>query len=148
MSPLLEEKIRTEIIEAGIDDRFAPGAYEFVLGGLAFQQIAPFLSRDVQAQSAGQELSIALLMLAHHQYGLMARRVLENWGIRSTEDLGCIAHNMVCIGLIPRPSDVSTDDFYNVMNIESFYNVMHNDCFKLPLRNIDDEIFRDDDDKK
>jgi hypothetical protein len=30
----LNEKIREEIIESGIDDRYRTGAYEFVLSGL------------------------------------------------------------------------------------------------------------------
>jgi len=116
----LTEKIREEIIDSGVDDRYRTGAYEFVLSGLEFYQSKLGERRHV----SGQELSKALLMFAHKQFGPMAQSVLTYWGVRTTGDLGCIVYNMIRIGMMGKQPGDSLDDFFDVVDIQAAFGAM------------------------
>ena len=119
------EKIRDEIIESGIDDRYKTGAYEFVLNGLDF-----YISKIGEKRHvSGQELSMGLLAFSHKQHGLMAKSVLANWGIRTTDDFGYIVYNMINIGLMSKQPNDALDDFFDVMDVDSFFDSV--DCFEI-----------------
>jgi len=125
VSPQIIDKVRNEIIEGGLDDRYKINAYEFVLNGLDF-----YISKIGEKRHVtGQELSIGLLSFAHKQFGLMARSVLNNWGIEATDDFGYIVYNMIRVGLMSRQPDDSLDDFFDVMDTNSFFDSV--DCFNM-----------------
>jgi len=121
----LAEKIREEIIDSGIDDRYRTGAYEFVLSGLEFYQSKIGEKRHV----TGQELSRALLMFAHKQFGPLALSVFNYWGVRTTGDLGCIVYNMIRIGMMGKQPKDSLDDFFDVVDIPMAFGAM--ECFSV-----------------
>ncbi|MDR0306872.1 MAG: hypothetical protein LBI42_08560 [Chitinispirillales bacterium] len=123
----ITEKIRAEIIESGLDDRYKTGAYEFVLNGLDFYITKIGEKRHV----TGQELSMGLLAFAHKQYGLMAGSVLAHWGISVTDDFGYIVYNMIKIGLMSKQPNDTLDDFFDVMNVNSFFDSV--DCFETDI---------------
>ncbi len=56
--------------------------------------------------------------LALQQYGLMARTVLRQWGIRSTSDLGEIVYNLIRSGDLEQSPSDSRSDFDNLFNLE------------------------------
>jgi len=118
----LAEKIREEIIDSGMDDRYHTGAYEFVLSGLEFYQSKLGERRHV----TGQELSQALLMFAHKQFGPMALSVFGYWGVKTTGDLGCIVYNMIKIGMMGKQPGDSLDDFFDVTDIPTALGAMEN----------------------
>ena len=119
------EKVRTEIIESGFDNRYKTGAYEFVLNGLDF-----YISKIGEKRHvSGQELSMGLLSFAHKQFGLMARSVLAYWGVEATDDFGYIVYNMIKVGLMSKQPDDSLDDFFDVMDANSFFDSV--DCFEM-----------------
>jgi len=60
---------------------------------------------------SGQELCEALRKFALHQYGLLAKSVLEQWGIRSTSDFGSIVYNMIDIGLMRKSPEDRREHF-------------------------------------
>ncbi|MDR2693668.1 MAG: hypothetical protein LBB74_05580 [Chitinispirillales bacterium] len=112
--------IRKKIIESGLDTRYKTGAYEFVMGGLDFCATKSGENRHV----TGPELSKALLTLAHRQFGPMAKSVLNNWGIKKTDDFGCVVYNMIKVKILDkRPTD-SLDDFNNVIDMDALYNAV------------------------
>lgn len=116
-SAQIMDKIREEILESGLDDRYKLGAYEFVLNGLDF-----FLSKIGEKRHvSGQELSVGLLSFAEKQYGPLAKSVLENWGIHETDDFGYIVYNMINVGLMSRQPEDSLDDFFNVTDLASYF---------------------------
>jgi len=118
----LAEKIREEIIDSGVDDRYRPGAYEFVLSGLEFYQSKLGERRHI----SGQELSKALLMFAHKQFGPTAMSVFNYWGVKTTGDLGCIVYNMIRIGMMGKQPGDSLDDFFDVVDIQTALGAMEN----------------------
>ena len=68
------------------DVRYKPGAYEFVMEGLAFAQKKFKRERHV----TGGELLEALKDFSVQKFGPLAETVLSYWGVHSTEDFGHI----------------------------------------------------------
>jgi len=114
------DRIREKVIDGGLDARYKVGAYEFVMGGLDFCTTKIGENRHV----TGSELSKALLMLAHRQFGPMAKSVLNHWGIKKTDDFGCIVYNMIRVRILDkRPAD-SLDDFNDIIDIDALFKVI------------------------
>ena len=69
----------------------------------------------------GRELAQACRDLALERFGVMARLVLEHWGVMRTEDLGDIVFTLVSVGLlISQPTD-SRDDFADVFSFDEAF---------------------------
>ncbi len=84
------------------EPRFDEQAYLFVLAALEHCQSHLGARRHIN----GAELSRGCRDLALERYGLMARLVLEHWGVTSTADLGDIVFTLVDLGfLLSQPQD-------------------------------------------
>src|SRR5450759_1003822 len=86
------------------EPRFDEQAYLFVLSALEMCQAQLTVRRHI----TGVELARAARDLALERYGLMARVVLEHWGISSTADIGDIVFTLVDLGRNPRSTSVNT----------------------------------------
>lgn len=74
-----------------------------------------------QRHVTGQELCEAVRQYAVEQYGLMAKTVLNHWGIHSTSDLGEIVFNLIRIGRMRKtPRDVR-EDFDDVYDFDTAF---------------------------
>lgn len=71
---------------------------------------------------SGRELCIGLRDFALGQYGLLARTVLEQWGIERTDDFGEIVFAMVDAGLMRANDDDTTDDFSGVYQFDQAFD--------------------------
>ena len=119
------------------DRRYKIEAYQFVGAGLEHAQEnlglgKPAPRRRKGGSSAkkvaeegrpirhvsGQDLCVALKHLAHHQYGLMAKLVLANWGIHATSDFGEIVYNLIRIGKMSKSDHDRREDFNDVYDFE------------------------------
>ena len=99
------------------DARFTEHAYLFVLSALEFCQTRMIERRHI----SGPELARACRDLALDRYGVMARLVLEHWGVRSTADLGDIVFTLVDLGLlISQPND-TREDFLEVFDFDQAF---------------------------
>jgi uncharacterized repeat protein (TIGR04138 family) len=114
------------------DRRYKLEAYEFVRVGLNYAQghlqmgeesVVPETEQSFHegAESprrtrhiTGQQLCEALRQLALAQFGLMAKLVLADWGIRSTGDFGEIVYNLIKIGEMSKSEDDRREDFDDV----------------------------------
>ncbi|HLQ24225.1 MAG TPA: Minf_1886 family protein [Gemmatimonadales bacterium] len=86
--------------------RYDERAYLFVLATVEFVQARLPVRRHV----TGAELAVACRDLALEQFGLLARQVLEHWGITRTEDLGRVVFTLVEVGLlVTQPGDREQD---------------------------------------
>lgn len=119
------------------DPRYKIEAYQFVREGLDYaQEIMGFgaddetegdreVSEDEKRRPArhvtGGQLSHALRKFAIDQYGLMAKLVLNSWGLRSTSDFGSIVYNLIEIGLMSKSKSDRREDFDNVFDFDTAF---------------------------
>ena len=99
------------------ESRFDEHAYLFVLAALEFQQARLDQRRHID----GRELAGAVRDLALERYGVMARLVLEHWGVRATADVGDIVFTMVDLGLLMSQPTDSRLDFVDVYDFDQAF---------------------------
>ena len=100
------------------EPRFDEHAYLFVLSSLEFCQSRLTERRHI----TGRELAEACRDLARQRYGVLARMVLEYWGLTCTADLGDVVFTLVEMGLLlSQPSD-SREDFTDVFAFEDAFD--------------------------
>lgn len=92
--------------------------YLFVLAAIEFHQ-----SRlDVRRHVTAAELAWACRDFALQQFGLLARQVLEHWGVTRTEDLGRIVFTLVEVGLLVTQPDDRESDFAAVFDFTEAFD--------------------------
>lgn len=99
------------------EPRFHEHAYLFVLAALEFCQTRLEERRHI----TGRELAESCRALALDRYGVMARMVLEHWGVRCTADVGDIVFTLVDTGLLLSQPNDSRDDFVGVFDFEDAF---------------------------
>jgi len=100
------------------EPRFHESAYLFVLSALEFSQARLTERRHI----TGRELAEACRDLARQRFGVLARMVLEHWGVTSTADFGNIVFTLVDLGLLLSQATDTRDDFANVFNFEDAFD--------------------------
>lgn len=107
----------------GKDNRYAPGAYFFIIDALDFTARA--LNRGGKEGAArhvtGQELSEGTRKFALQQFGPMALTVLRTWGVRRTEDFGELVYNLIESGKLGRTEADRKEDFANGYDFEEAF---------------------------
>src|SRR6478672_12872454 len=99
------------------EPRFDERAYLFVLAALEHCQTRLIERRHI----TGPELAHACRELALQRFGVMARLVLDHWGVRETIDIGDIVFTLVEMGLlISQPQD-TRDDFFGVFEFATAF---------------------------
>jgi uncharacterized repeat protein (TIGR04138 family) len=89
---------------------YSETAYLFILVALHYT-----IERVGEARHiSGRELAEGCRDLAIERFGLMARSVLEFWGIRGTRDLGEIVFALVECGVLVKQDGDCVDDFCDV----------------------------------
>jgi uncharacterized repeat protein (TIGR04138 family) len=100
------------------ESRFDERAYLFVLSALEFCQKRLPERRHI----TGRELSIACRDLALERFGVMARLVLESWGVKSTADLGDVVFALVDLGLLMSQPTDTRDEFAAVYDFDQAFD--------------------------
>ena len=99
------------------DMRYREDAYEFVMESLSYTQKRFRCAKHV----SGQQLLMGMKELLLHKYGPMTIRVLEHWGIASTEDFGHIVFNLVENKVLSKTEDDDIGHFRNGYNFEEVF---------------------------
>jgi uncharacterized repeat protein (TIGR04138 family) len=111
------------------DRRYHFDAYVFVFEALRYAQEKMGLGApaDVDPDDpddqpdrhvTGQQLCEAMRRYAHHQYGYLAKQVLNHWGIHSTGDFGEIVFNLIEIGQMRKTAEDRREDFDDVFDFD------------------------------
>lgn len=113
------------------DPRYKLEAYQFVRDALAYAQDELGMGRKVdpneaddlpaEAHLTGQQLCEAIRQYALAQYGLMAKIVLNSWGVCETSDFGEIVYNLIRIGLMKKSDTDRREDFNDVYDFEEAF---------------------------
>ncbi|MGN6504016.1 MAG: Minf_1886 family protein [Tepidisphaeraceae bacterium] len=102
---------------------YAVDAYYFVQQGLALTA-AKHHGNGVVSNTrhiTGQQLCEGLRDLAIRQWGMMARTVLERWGVYTTLDFGRIVYAMIDAGFMGKTEDDRLEDFKNVYDFRTAF---------------------------
>ena len=100
------------------ESRYDERAYLFVLAALEFcQQHLP-----ERRHLTGRELAVGCRDLALHRYGVLARTVLDHWGIRDSSDLGEIVFTLVDLGLLMSQPQDTKEDFFAVFDFHTAFD--------------------------
>src|SRR4051812_33563065 len=100
-----------------VEPRFDERAYLFVLSALEFSQQRLPERRHI----TGKELSLACRDLALERFGVMARLVLESWGVTSSSDLGDAVFALVDLGLLMSQPTDSRNEFADVFDFDQAF---------------------------
>ena len=104
------------------DLRFSIDAYHFVQEGL--NHTLKSLKRGGQhahRHVSGQELLSGLREFALKEYGPMSKAVLNEWGIKTTDDFGQIVFNLVNASVLGKNDTDSPSDFKNVFSFDDAF---------------------------
>jgi uncharacterized repeat protein (TIGR04138 family) len=99
------------------DTRYKADAYEFVMQALSFTQQK--LTRPGHVTAA--ELLSGIRELIIQQYGVMAKSVLQHWGITQTADFGAIVFAMIEKKMLAKTDTDTLGDFNDVYDFESAF---------------------------
>ncbi len=89
------------------DPRYPREAYHFVRDALQFTNESTGEARHVSAR----ELLEGIRVLARQQFGPLAKWVLADWNIRTTDDFGNIVFNMIEAGEMGKTPQDDVSDF-------------------------------------
>lgn len=120
------------------DGRYHFESYIFIQQGLAYAQFElgmglprPFglegeeeeemTEPPPEAHLTGQQLCEAIRLYALDMYGLMAKVVLNSWGVETTGDFGNIVYHLIEIGEMTQSEDDRREDFANVYDFEQAF---------------------------
>jgi uncharacterized repeat protein (TIGR04138 family) len=112
------------------DQRYKLPAYQFIRDALTFAQEvlripelnrAQGLSGEAARHMTGQQLCEACRRYALEQYGMLAKIVLNNWGIFNTGDFGEIVYNLIAINQMRRSESDRREDFDDVFNFDDAF---------------------------
>ncbi len=96
------------------EPRFHERGYLFVLASLEYAQAR----RSERRHISGADLAHAVRDLAIERFGVLAREVLEYWGIRRTEDIGDVVFALVDLELLAAQPNDTRDDFVGVYEFD------------------------------
>jgi uncharacterized repeat protein (TIGR04138 family) len=120
------------------DGRYRVDAYLFVQQALAYAQLELGMGRPRpygvegeedqsdeatrgEAHLTGQQLCEAIRLYAAELYGLMAKVVLNSWGVHATRDFGEIVYNLIEIGEMTKSETDRPEDFEDVYDFDEAF---------------------------
>ena len=108
------------------DSRYPPEGYNFVRESLDHTLRLARLSPEQQSGDGhvdGQQLVEGFRRLALERFGPMAMVVLEEWGIRETDDVGEIVFNLIDEGVFGKNDTDTKQDFSALFDFEEAFAV-------------------------
>ena len=104
------------------DPRYKPAAYEFLFEALEFTRCRLAKQRGEQVRHvSARELLEGARLLAIQQFGLLARTVLNQWGLNSTSDFGEMVFNLIESGEMEKTDEDSRSDFDDVFDFDQAF---------------------------
>ena len=111
------------------DSRYSIHAYAFVFEVIAYTKKLQARARCLGQSPGGRPRNVMSPASegsarapappgARPDYGLLAKVVLRQWGIRSTSDLGEIVYNLIASGDLEKTPADSRSDFDGVFDLE------------------------------
>jgi uncharacterized repeat protein (TIGR04138 family) len=96
------------------DPRYRREAYGFVMAALGWtvRALPPDRLNDpVRRHLSGQELLRGVIALGRQEFGVMAPTVFQEWGLRTSSDLGVLVFQLVDDGQLSALPEDGIEDF-------------------------------------
>ena len=120
----LADVVRLKILPE--DPRYAFEAYFFISAALQYGQEKAIREDGEQGKPAakqrhltGQELCEAVRLFAWKKFGMLAKQVLNSWGIRTTADIGEIVFNLIKWKQLRKSKEDRKADFAEVFDFDN-----------------------------
>jgi uncharacterized repeat protein (TIGR04138 family) len=131
---MAKQKTKTDFLEQlrtiqTKGNKYSIEAYKFVFESLEFTMSRIGERRHV----TGKELLEGIKHYAIGQFGLMAKTILNIWGVHSTDDFGKIVFNLVEAKLMGKTDEDSLEDFKDYYD---FYQVFWKEPLKKRIKDI------------
>ncbi len=101
------------------DPRYHPEAYRLVLQ--AMDRLREKWAKEGRRDFRAWEVMDAFREVALDQFGPMALMVLEEWGVRSSRDIGQLVFNLVEVGLLGKSPEDRIEDFNEGFDFEEAF---------------------------
>jgi uncharacterized repeat protein (TIGR04138 family) len=125
LNPGNEKSIEEIVDDLGV---YSADAYRFVQEALSFavqkvhgEGADPEKGRHI----SGQQLCEGLREYATARWGMLARTVLNRWGISSTMDFGRIVFALIEHGVLQKTDEDAIDDFRNVYDFRTAFEAKY-----------------------
>jgi uncharacterized repeat protein (TIGR04138 family) len=99
------------------EDRYRREAYAFVQESL--EHTRRRLTR--RGHVTGRELAEGVRELAKERFGLLAKTVLNQWGVHSTRDIGNLVFNMIDEKIMVKQDSDRPEDFDGVYDFDEAF---------------------------
>ncbi len=127
------------------DPRYAVAAYSFVTESLRYARTELKMgqteasdgeepeSKDAAPQSrsevhlSGPQVCDVVRLYAQRQFGMLARSVLESWGLRTTGDIGEVVFKLIRVGQLKKSKRDKREDFDDVFDFGEAFR------YELPI---------------
>ena len=127
----MKKEDRDETIRriAARDVRYRAEAYPFVLEALDFT-----IGRRGKGRKhvSGPELLEGFRDYAVQTFGYLARSVLAEWGLSTTDDVGSVVFNLIEEDLLQKTADGRRDDFHDLFDFAEAFDT----GFRQSLANV------------
>jgi len=108
----------------GRDNRYAPDAYLFLREALDFTiKLLQKPDKGPARHVSGAELLDGIRQYALQEFGPLALRVLNHWGVKRCEDFGEIVFNLVEAGALGKTDEDRREDFAGGYDFERAFTV-------------------------
>jgi uncharacterized repeat protein (TIGR04138 family) len=99
------------------DPRYKVQAYAFVLAALDTARKITQKEKHV----SGVDLLEGVKIFAQREYGIMAKTVLESWGVKTTDDIGEIVFNLIDVKVLSKTEQDTKEEFHDVYDFEEVF---------------------------
>ncbi|MBS4015054.1 MAG: hypothetical protein KGZ86_01245 [Candidatus Latescibacteria bacterium] len=99
------------------DPRYKIQAYAFVLAAIETARKITQKEKHV----SGVDLLEGVKILAQREYGIMAKTVLESWGVKTTDDIGEIVFNLIDVKMLSKTDQDTKEEFHDVYDFEEVF---------------------------
>ena len=111
--------------------QYTEEAYEFMRAGMD-SAADRFCRDDKSPHLSARELYLGACAYALEEYGPLAARVLEFWGIKSSRDFGNIVYNLIEVGVFGKQKGDSPEQFDELPDLRQVLNAPY-DGTESPL---------------
>jgi uncharacterized repeat protein (TIGR04138 family) len=104
------------------DARYQREAYIFLRDALDYTTKQQKKAKGTTVRHvSGPELLDGVRQYALKEFGPMVMTVFDNWGIRSTEDIGHMVFNLINAGIFGKTDEDSIEDFKNIYDFREAF---------------------------